>query len=184
MMSELLDVLTTRPTGDGARFTARSVDWFGPRLFGGTIVAQALNAVMQTVPTELRPHSLHGYFLRAVEAGPDSDLQVEHVRDGRTFTTCRVTTSQRGKDAFVATCSFCADEDGVEYQATPPDVPAPEDCAPAPMEAGPIDQREPRSDAGAPPTARWSRRGGRGSGWSRWPTTPSSTRRCSPTCPT
>ena len=142
MMSELLDVLTVHPTGDGAGFTARSVDWFGPRLFGGTIVAQALNAAMQTVPTELRPHSLHGYFLRAVEAGPDSDLRVEHVRDGRTFTTRRVTTSQGDKAAFVATCSFCADEDGVEYQGAPPDVPAPEDCAPAPMEAGPIDQRD------------------------------------------
>jgi acyl-CoA thioesterase II len=142
MMDELLDVLTARPAGDGQTFKAQSIDWFGPRLFGGTIVAQALNAVLQTVPADLRPHSFHGYFLRAVEAGPDSELRVEHLRDGRTFTTRRVTTSQGGKDAFVAMCSFCADEDGDEYQPALTGIPGPDEIEPWPTSEGPIDMRD------------------------------------------
>src|SRR2546425_5107262 len=126
MMRELVDALQTRPTSDPSLFTAPSPDWFGPRLFGGFVVAQALNAAINTVDAELRPHSLHGYFLRPVETGRDSELRVEHVRAGRTFTSRRVTTVQGGKEAFVATASFCVDEPGDEYQAELPDLPEPE----------------------------------------------------------
>src|SRR5258708_7524515 len=142
MMRELVDALVTRPTGDEGVFTAPSPDWFGPRLFGGFVVAQALNAAINSLSGDmvsgaLRPHSMHGYFLRPVETGRDSELRVEHVRDGRTFTTRRVTTVQGDKEAFVATASFCLDEAGDEYQAVLPDQPAPDDIEPSGF-AGPL----------------------------------------------
>jgi acyl-CoA thioesterase-2 len=146
MMRELVDALTTRPTDDEGVFTAPSPDWFGPRLFGGFVVAQALNAAIKTVSGGLRPHSLHGYFLRPVETARDSELRVAHVRDGRTFTTRQVTTMQGGKAAFVATASFCLDEVGDEYQAALPDVPAPDDIESSGFD-GPVDMR----DLGATP---------------------------------
>ena len=146
MMRELVDALVTRPTSDPNVFTAPSPDWFGPRLFGGFVVAQSLNAAIKTVSGDLRPHSLHGYFLRGVETGHDSELRVEHVRDGRTFTTRRVTTVQRGKEAFVATASFCVDEPGDEYQAALPEAPEPENVEISDFD-GPVEMR----DLGATP---------------------------------
>ena len=156
MMRELVDALVTRPTGEEGVFTAPSPDWFGPRLFGGFVVAQALNATINSLSADslsadmgsggLRPHSLHGYFLRPVETGRDSELRVEHVRDGRTFTTRRVTTVQGGKEAFVATASFCLDEAGDEYQAALPDLPGPDDVEPSGFD-GPVEMR----DLGATP---------------------------------
>ena len=35
-----------------------------PRVFGGQVLGQALNAAVRTVEPERKPHSLHGYFLR------------------------------------------------------------------------------------------------------------------------
>jgi len=35
-----------------------------PRVFGGQVLGQALNAAVRTLDPERRPHSLHGYFLR------------------------------------------------------------------------------------------------------------------------
>jgi acyl-CoA thioesterase-2 len=146
MMRELIDALRTRPTGVDGVFTAPSPDWFGPRLFGGFVVAQALNAAINTVAGDLRPHSFHGYFLRPVETARDSELRVEHVRDGRTFTTRRVTTLQGGKEAFVAIASFCRDEAGDEYQAAMGELPLPEDLEPSGFD-GPVEMR----DLGATP---------------------------------
>jgi len=35
-----------------------------PRVFGGQVLGQALNAAVRTVEPERKPHSLHAYFLR------------------------------------------------------------------------------------------------------------------------
>jgi acyl-CoA thioesterase-2 len=141
LFAELLGALATTRVDDDT-FAARSPDWFGPRLFGGFIVAQSVNAALQTVPAGLRLHSLHGYFLRPVNAGVDTQVRVSHVRDGRSFTARRAVTEQDGREAFVAMASFCADEPGDEYQARL-DVPGPEAGATDPeWDDGPIEQRE------------------------------------------
>lgn len=95
-------------------------------MFGGVVVAQALSAAIQSVEGDVAPHSLHGYFLRPER--PDAvELNVECIRDGRTFTTRRVILRQDGKDLFHATCSFYGGDSGAEYQLPMPDVPRPDD---------------------------------------------------------
>lgn len=118
-----------RTVPDGAdRFTAPSPDWWGERLFGGMVVAQALDAAVQCVEGTMRAHSMHGYFFRPVLPGTDTQLVVERLRDSRSFSTRDVTTFQNGKPAARMTCSFCVDEEGEEYQPTmPAGVPEPDE---------------------------------------------------------
>ena len=128
------------------RFLGQSPDWWGERIFGGMVVAQALAAAIGTVAPSLRPHSVHGHFFRPVVPGPEAGLQVERLRDGRSFATRDVTTVQGGRRAARMTCSFHVEEQGEEYQLPmPAGVPAPEELEihrpPGPFEscdAGPV----------------------------------------------
>ena len=123
-MQDLVDTIAT--TRDpGGRFHAVAPDWFGDRVFGGMGVAQALHAAMQTVDNDRRPHSMHADFLGALRPGP-IELEVESLRDGRTFATRQVTSIQNGRRALRATVSFHGADHGDEYQLPMPDAPAPE----------------------------------------------------------
>ena len=123
-VTDLLQVIrTTRVEGD--RFAAVAPDWFGERVFGGCVVAQALDATMQTVCGRAA-HSLHASFLGALRPGPVA-LRVERLRDGRTFTTRHVVSEQGGRAALSAVVSFHGDDAGDEYQVpAPTDVPEPD----------------------------------------------------------
>jgi acyl-CoA thioesterase II len=144
-LSNLIEALRPVPVEDG-HFRVPSPDWWGERLFGGMVVAQALSAATRCVEGSLRPHSMHGYFFRPVVPGPDSDLMVNRVRNGRSFATREVTTVQNGKAAARMMCSFCVEERGEEeYQPPMPPVPSPEELEvgtpPGPFEscdAGPV----------------------------------------------
>jgi acyl-CoA thioesterase II len=144
-LQALVDALQPTPAG-ADRFTLPAPDWWGPRLFGGMVVAQAMSAALPTVAEGYRPHSLHGYFLRPVEPGPLVELSVERLRDGRAFALRQVTLIQQGDIAARMSCSFHVDEEGEEYQPTmPTDVPPPEELAvgnpPGPfdiVDAGPV----------------------------------------------
>ena len=61
------------------------------RVFGGQVAGQALVAAGRTTDGERPVHSLHAYFLRPGIPGVPIVYQVERVRDGRSFTTRRVT---------------------------------------------------------------------------------------------
>jgi acyl-CoA thioesterase-2 len=52
---------------------------------------------------------------------------VDRVRDGRSFTTRRVSAVQHGKTIFTLSASFHHPEEGVTHQRPMPDVPPPED---------------------------------------------------------
>jgi acyl-CoA thioesterase-2 len=120
----------TGPGDDGRQtFVTSSPHWWGGnRTFGGMVVAQALHAACQTVPSRLHVHSLHGYFLRPSSPGSTSIHRVDRVRDGRSFTTREVTSEVEGRTTFRMTCSFHVPEDGDEYQLPmSDDVPRPED---------------------------------------------------------
>jgi acyl-CoA thioesterase-2 len=128
VVDELVSVLQVSPAGED-RFRGSALGWSeNDRVFGGVVVAEALNAALQTVEnTAMRPHSLHGCFLRSTRPGAELDFQVERWRDGRAFSTRHVTVDQADRRVMTATVSFHVDELGDEYQlAMDADVPLPE----------------------------------------------------------
>jgi acyl-CoA thioesterase-2 len=96
------------------------------RVFGGQVAGQALIAAGRTVPVERRVHSLHAYFIRPGDPSIPIVYEVDPIRDGRSFTTRRVTAIQRGKAIFALSASFQIDEPGLDHSEPMPDVPAPE----------------------------------------------------------
>jgi acyl-CoA thioesterase-2 len=97
------------------------------RVFGGQVAGQAMVAATRTVPEDRFVHSLHAYFIRPGDPEVPIVYQVERVRDGRSFTTRRVSAVQHGKTIFHLSASFQVLEEGVlEHQGSMPDVPGPE----------------------------------------------------------
>ena len=139
-LHQLIDAIRVTPTGSDS-FSAITPDWWGPRVFGGMVVAQSLDAALQTVDRAQRPHSLHGYFLRPLLPGLPCQLRVEHMRDGRSFALRQVTMEQDARPAARFMCSFHVDEIGDEYQLPMRDVPDPESL-PASTMPGPFDGRD------------------------------------------
>jgi acyl-CoA thioesterase-2 len=138
---ELAAVVQVARSGDD-RFRGEMPDWFGERVFGGVLVAQVLSAALQTVDDDVRPHSLHGYFLRPALAGPPVELEVARLRDGRSFRTRQVEMRQGDKAVCAMGVSFHADEPGDEYQLAMADVPGPDDVPPNEDWQGPFHVRD------------------------------------------
>jgi acyl-CoA thioesterase-2 len=70
--------------------------------------------------------SLHGYFVQAGEPGAPIHYAVEPVRDGRSFSTRRVTAEQDGRPIFIMLASFQAEDAGLDHAAAPAPTPPPE----------------------------------------------------------
>ncbi len=104
----------------------------GPRypwggLYGGQIVAQALQAATLTVEDRYRVHSLHAYFVRRGDHTEPIRFEVDRVRNGRSFTTRNVIARQAVGAILSLSASFCIDEEGPEVQTVVmPDVPPPD----------------------------------------------------------
>jgi acyl-CoA thioesterase-2 len=122
-IEHLLRVLSLRPVPGGG-FEADTEQDEG-RLFGGLVLAQAVVAAGRTV-TSGSIHSLHAYFLRAGRPAKPIAYGIEHIRDGRNFTTRRVSAMQDGDMIFEASVSFVAPEEGISHQAPMPEAPDPE----------------------------------------------------------
>jgi acyl-CoA thioesterase II len=97
------------------------------RVFGGQVAGQALVAAGRTVPADRPVHSLHAYFIRPGDPSVPLVYLVERVRDGRSFTTRRVSCVQRGKTIFTLSASFHLREPGFEHAEPMPDVPPPDE---------------------------------------------------------
>ena len=87
-------------------FRGRSPDETVQRVFGGQVAGQALVAAGRTVPEDRPVHSLHAYFIRPGDPSVPLVYTVDRVRDGRSFTTRRVTAIQHGKPIFTLSASF------------------------------------------------------------------------------
>ena len=105
-------------------FRGQSHDIGTPQVFGGQVLAQALSAANNTVKRGI-VHSLHAYFLRRGDIEAPIVYQVDHARDGLSFSNRRIVAIQHGKQIFNMTASFQIPEDGLEHQASMPDVPGP-----------------------------------------------------------
>ncbi|MEM8749049.1 MAG: acyl-CoA thioesterase II [Pseudomonadota bacterium] len=114
---EQLEVDLFRGTGSGGETSVR--------IFGGQVIAQALAAAYGTVEKRLC-HSLHAYFIRPGDPNIPVIYHVDQARDGRSFTTRRVTAIQHGKQIFNMSASFHDTEEGWDHQHPMPDVSGPE----------------------------------------------------------
>ena len=111
-------------------YLARSPQVGRTRVYGGQVVAQALEAARHTIDANHHVHSLHGYFIRAGDETKPIVLTVDRIRDGRSFSTRRVVAQQAGGAIFNLSASFHRVEPDEEF-ARPIDiseVPPPEQC--------------------------------------------------------
>lgn len=100
------------------------------RVFGGQVFAQALVAARRTVSEPREAHSVHGYFLREGDFRAPIVYFVDRPRDGRSFTSRRVTAIQHGEAIFHLSASFHVSEPGLDHQTAMPKVPDPETLTP------------------------------------------------------
>lgn len=98
------------------------------RIYGGLVVAQALWAATKTVDPLYTIHSLHAYFILGGDLDEPVRYEVDRVRNGRSFTTRRVSARQSGGAILTLACSYQVDEAGPETQPNefPEAVPPPE----------------------------------------------------------
>lgn len=107
-------------------FEGTSLTVGSKNVFGGQVMAQALNAAYRTVGADRICHSLHGYFILPGDLEKPITFKVQLVRDGGSFTTRYVTAEQENKSIFVLAASFQINEDGYEFQGDMPEVPHPD----------------------------------------------------------
>ena len=107
-------------------FRGRSPSDRRQRVFGGQVAGQALVAAGRTVPADRPVHSLHAYFIRPGDPAVPIVYTVDRVRDGRSFTTRRVSAIQHGKVIFTLSASFHHGEPGPEHASAMPQAPPPE----------------------------------------------------------
>src|SRR5450631_782505 len=107
-------------------FRGHSPETSRGRVFGGQVVSQALVAACRTVDASRPPHSLHAYFLLGGDPKVPIIYDVDRIRDGKSFTTRRVTARQHGHPIFSMLVSFHGLEEGIAHQAQMPDVPPPD----------------------------------------------------------
>ncbi|MDO5031743.1 acyl-CoA thioesterase II [Corynebacterium sp.] len=101
------------------------------RTFGGQVVTQTLDAIQRTVEGK-RVHSLHGYFVGPGNAAEPARIEVERLRDGRSFSSRQARMYQDGKLIFVLTASLHKDGDeGPSHQDPMPKVMSPDEAAAA-----------------------------------------------------
>ncbi len=93
------------------------------RLYGGLLLGQAV--VAGSADTR-RCHALHALFLRSGGKRQTFEADVERVRDGRNFSTRRITIRQGDRVLLEAYSSHHDGEPGPRYGDTMPVVPPPE----------------------------------------------------------
>ncbi|RRN55812.1 acyl-CoA thioesterase II [Pseudoxanthomonas sp. SGNA-20] len=130
VVSELIDLLALERLEDNL-FRGQSRDIGTRYVFGGQVLGQALAAAQATIDNGRQVHSLHAYFLRAGDIDHPIVYDVDRTRDGGSFSVRRVTAIQHGKVIFFCAASFQDGESGAEHQLKMPEVPQPEDIAPA-----------------------------------------------------
>ena len=130
LVDDLCALLTVEKRGDDAFLGHPQPGGVG-RVFGGQVIAQALQAAQRSVPAEKVAHSLHAYFLRGGEEGPEIEYAIARDFDGRSFANRRVVATQNGAPILNLTASFQVAEDGLAHcDSAMPDVEPPENLVP------------------------------------------------------
>lgn len=114
-IDELYDILHLKQVED-LKFEGISKTVGSPNVFGGQVLAQALNAAYRSINNGRILHSMHSYFLEAGDLSLPIIYDVGIMRDGGSFSVRRVTASQNGKLIFILSASFHKKETGYEHQ--------------------------------------------------------------------
>ena len=124
-LDNLEHALQLEPQGDNRFRATNEPSRFG-RVFGGQLLAQAMQAATATVSDHL-PQSLHAYFVRSGDSDTPLDIDVERVRDGRSIATRQVTVVQDGRTLLTAIASFHTNPVEPDLAQPPLRVPPPEE---------------------------------------------------------
>ncbi len=139
-VDELIELLDLEPIEKDI-FRGVSPQEDRQRVFGGQVAGQALVAATRTVENR-SVHSLQAYFIRPGDVSAPLVYLVDRVRDGRSFTTRRVTTIQHGQPIFTMSASFQRQEEGFEHQTDlPAGIPDPEELKPYVWPGFPVDNQ-------------------------------------------
>jgi acyl-CoA thioesterase-2 len=97
------------------------------RVFGGQVIAQALQAAQRSIEGSKIAHSLHAYFMRPGDENHPIIYRVVRDFEGRSFANARVIAMQKGQPILNMAASFQLPAEGLHHQQPMPDVPRPED---------------------------------------------------------
>ena len=183
----LIEILDLAPHGPDTFVGAGPhYPWGG--LYGGQIVAQALQAATSTVDPQFVVHSLRAYFIRRGDHSEPVRYEVDRIRNGRSFCTRRVVARQSVGAILNLEASYHAPEEAadIETVAIPPDVPATRRACAGVVEPGVRAGLRARRAArpGQPQRSRPGRGLAAGDATRSRPTTRPCTRAGWPTCPT
>lgn len=114
-VEDLIELITLKEI-NATKFEGFSVSVGSPNVFGGQVLAQALNAASRTITNNRILHSMHSYFLEAGNLELPITYDVSIVRDGGSFSVRRVTAEQNGVTIFILSASFQKKEEGYNHQ--------------------------------------------------------------------
>ena len=114
-VNDLLDILILEEVSP-TLFNGISKTVGSPNVFGGQVIAQAINAAYRTIVNQRVLHSMHAYFLEAGDLSLLISYNVSIIRDGGSFSTRRVTANQGEKIIFILAASFHKNEIGYNHQ--------------------------------------------------------------------
>lgn len=125
LVEQLIELLDVETIDTDLYRGARQPGGVG-RVFGGQVIAQALQAAQRSIDDGKVAHSLHAYFMRP--GNEDHPIIYRVVRDfeGRSFANRRVIAMQRGAPILNMIASFQLPEVGLSHQFPMPDVPPPQ----------------------------------------------------------
>jgi acyl-CoA thioesterase-2 len=114
-VNDLLNLLILEKISD-TEFNGVSKTIGSPIVFGGQVLAQALNAASRTITNKRVLHSMHSYFLEPGNLELPITYNVSIVRDGGSFSVRRVTAHQKDRTIFILSASFHKKEEGYSHQ--------------------------------------------------------------------
>jgi acyl-CoA thioesterase-2 len=114
-VQDLLDLLVLEKI-DESKFIGHSKTVGNKYVFGGQVLAQAINAACRTISNNRILHSMHAYFLEAGQLDIPIEFNVSYVRDGGSFSVRRVTAQQNNITIFILSASFHKKELGYDHQ--------------------------------------------------------------------
>lgn len=114
-VNDLLELLVLEKINE-TEFNGFSKSVGSPNVFGGQVLAQAINAACRTITNGRVLHSMHSYFLEAGNLNLPITYNVSIVRDGGSFSVRRVTAHQKESTIFILSASFHKKEKGYNHQ--------------------------------------------------------------------